>query len=79
MKNNVYLPVSLDCPFLISSSVSSNVYLPVSLDCPFLISSSVSSNVYLHVSFGLSVLDLSFCFPKGKSRMDNPETQANKR
>jgi hypothetical protein len=26
------LPVSLDCPFLIASSVFSNVYLPLSLD-----------------------------------------------
>jgi hypothetical protein len=37
------LPVSLDCPFLIASSVFSNVYLPVSLECPFLIASSVFS------------------------------------
>jgi hypothetical protein len=34
------VPVSLDCPFLISP-------LPVSLDCPFLISPSVFSNVYV--------------------------------
>jgi len=44
------LPVSLDWPFLIASSVFSNVYLPVSLDWPFLIASSVFSNVYLPVS-----------------------------
>ena len=49
------LPVSLDCPFMITPSVFSNVYLscvlclmlPVSLDCPFLITPSVFSNVYL--------------------------------
>ena len=58
------LPVSLDYPFLIASSVFSNVYLfclspfyvlcpmlPVSLDYPILIASSVFSNVY---SFCLS-------------------------
>ena len=44
------LPVSLDCPFLIASSVFFNVYLSVSLDCPFLTASSVFSNVYLSVS-----------------------------
>ena len=49
------LPVFLDCPFLIATSVFSNVYLscdlcpmlPVSPDCPFLIATSVFSNVYL--------------------------------
>jgi hypothetical protein len=39
------LPVSLDCPFLITSSVFSNVYLSVSLDCPFLIAPTVFSNI----------------------------------
>ena len=55
------LPMSLDCPFLIASSVFSNVYLfafvlclvyrglPMSLDCSFLVASSVFSNVYLFV------------------------------
>ena len=52
------LPVSLDCPFVITSSVFFNVYcrpmscgpvLPVSLDCPFVITPSVFSNVYLAI------------------------------
>ena len=56
------LPVSLDCPFLIASSVFSNVYLSVSLDCSFfLIASSVFSNVYLScVSYVTSFSGLSF-------------------
>jgi hypothetical protein len=53
--------MSLDCPFLIASSVFSNVYLfvfvlclvyrglPMSLECPFLFASSVFSHVYLFV------------------------------
>jgi hypothetical protein len=69
------LPVSLDCPFLISPSIFSNVYFrPVScvpgvtsvsglsiLDCPF-----GFSNVYFR--------PVSCRIPKGQSRMDNPET-----
>ena len=55
------LPVSLDCPLLIASSVFSNVYLSVSLDCSFLIASSVFSNVYLScVSYVTSFSGLSF-------------------
>ena len=63
------LPVSLDCPCLIASSVFSNVYfrpmsyvpsLPVSLDCPCLIASSVFSNVYFRpMSYVPSVASFS--------------------
>ena len=56
------LPVSLDCPFLIASSVFSNVYLSASLDCPFLIASSVFSNVYLSVSLDCPFLIASSLF-----------------
>jgi hypothetical protein len=49
--SNIYLPVSLDFPFLITPSVFSNVYLPVSLDFPFLMAPSVFSNVYLYNVF----------------------------
>ena len=48
--SNVYLPVSLECSFVIAPSVFSNVYLPVSLECSFVIAPSVFSNVYLPVS-----------------------------
>jgi hypothetical protein len=51
--------MSLDCSFLVASSVFSNVYLfffvlclvclvlPMSLDCSFLVASAIFSNVYL--------------------------------
>jgi hypothetical protein len=63
--------VSLDCPFLIATSVFFNVYLLptvflclvypmlyMSLDCPFVIATSVFSNVYL-----LPVVCLVSCVP----------------
>jgi hypothetical protein len=56
------LPVSLDCPLLVASTVFSNVYLSVSLDYPLLIASSVFSNVYLSVSLTEEAIN------KGQSR-----------
>ena len=60
--SNVYLPVSLDCPFLIAPSVFSNIYLSVSLDCPFLIAPSVFSNIYFSVSLDCPFLIVASVF-----------------